>query len=501
MVERAEAEARRRDMAKAQLKVSKADAAWIHRAEVAEAEVIQLEHAAAAQSAKVRVEYTAEARVTVDGRQLRDGETVPLGPQAQLDLPGIGQLIVTSGEGHSAREITQALDKARQLRSAIFGEVGVATIAEARIAARRHEDASRAAELSDRLLAGLAPRGLDALRAEKADADLRAGEASREELPPRSELEAEVEDARQEELTARREAEAAARQLAEFREQSSAAQASSQAAQRDLDRAMAAAGAGDSREARQADLLRAHKSAESDRQEAEVAVADLQASAPDLQTLRADLDRARQAVASVNERRAQTSEQLASLSAEIRALAGAGVEECWDECRERLEQARLREARFARQAESLMRLQSALDAERCAARDAYFGPVRDELKPLLSILHGGADLTFDSQTLLPSALARGEVEEMVETLSGGTQEQLAILTRLAFARLFARQGRCMPIVLDDALVYSDDDRIIKMFTALTRVASEQQILVFSCRQLAFQDLGARVRGLHCSRLE
>ena len=58
-----------------------------------------------------------------------------------------------------------------------------------------------------------------------------------------------------------------------------------------------------------------------------------------------------------------------------------------------------------------------------------------------------------------------------------------------FARLFARQGRHMLIVLDDALVYSDDDRIIKMFTALTRVAQDQQIIVFSCRQLAFQDLG------------
>lgn len=47
----------------------------------------------------------------------------------------------------------------------------------------------------------------------------------------------------------------------------------------------------------------------------------------------------------------------------------------------------------------------------------------------------------------------------------------------------------MPIVLDDALVFSDDDGIIKMFTALTRVAKDQQIIVFSCRQLAFQQLG------------
>jgi hypothetical protein len=28
-----------------------------------------------------------------------------------------------------------------------------------------------------------------------------------------------------------------------------------------------------------------------------------------------------------------------------------------------------------------------------------------------------------------------------------------------------------------------------MFTALTRVARDQQIIVFSCRQMAFQDLG------------
>lgn len=50
-------------------------------------------------------------------------------------------------------------------------------------------------------------------------------------------------------------------------------------------------------------------------------------------------------------------------------------------------------------------------------------------------------------------------------------------------------GAHMRIILDDALVYSDDDRIIKMFTALRRVAQDQQIIVFSCRQLAFQDLG------------
>ena len=52
-----------------------------------------------------------------------------------------------------------------------------------------------------------------------------------------------------------------------------------------------------------------------------------------------------------------------------------------------------------------------------------------------------------------------------------------------------RQGKPMPIILDDALVYSDDTRITAMFTALHRVAADQQVIVFSCRQMAFAGLG------------
>jgi hypothetical protein len=49
-----------------------------------------------------------------------------------------------------------------------------------------------------------------------------------------------------------------------------------------------------------------------------------------------------------------------------------------------------------------------------------------------------------------------------------------------------------PVILDDALVYSEDDRIEKMFDALHRQSRDQQIIVFSCRQRAFAKLGGRV---------
>jgi hypothetical protein len=140
---------------------------------------------------------------------------------------------------------------------------------------------------------------------------------------------------------------------------------------------------------------------------------------------------------------------------------------------------------------ALMRLRTALDTARGAAREAYFQPVAQEMAPLLSLIHPGAELVLDDGTLLPSHLSRNGTPEGLDILSGGTREQIAVLTRLAFARLFARQGRAVPVILDDALVQTDDDRIEAMFTALHRTARDQQVIVLTCRQRAFAALGGQ----------
>ncbi len=151
--------------------------------------------------------------------------------------------------------------------------------------------------------------------------------------------------------------------------------------------------------------------------------------------------------------------------------------------------ARARVAGFEKEVAVLQRLTAALEASRSQARELYLRPVMNELRPLLGLLFDDVAITFDEKTLLPHKILRRGQEEDVERLSGGMREQLSVLTRLAFARLLARDGRPAPVILDDALVYSDDDRIEKMFDALHLQAREQQIIVFSCRQRAFQNLG------------
>ena len=66
-----------------------------------------------------------------------------------------------------------------------------------------------------------------------------------------------------------------------------------------------------------------------------------------------------------------------------------------------------------------------------------------------------------------------------------------MLVRLGYARLLADHGRPLPVILDDALVYSDDTRIARAFEALDLAARHHQVIALSCRTQVFQALGGR----------
>jgi uncharacterized protein YhaN len=57
--------------------------------------------------------------------------------------------------------------------------------------------------------------------------------------------------------------------------------------------------------------------------------------------------------------------------------------------------------------------------------------------------------------------------------------------------MICERGHETPIILDDALVFSDDDRIEQMFNALNRAGQMQQVIIFTCRTRTFATLGGR----------
>ena len=85
-----------------------------------------------------------------------------------------------------------------------------------------------------------------------------------------------------------------------------------------------------------------------------------------------------------------------------------------------------------------------------------------------------------------TGIRRDGTAEASGDLSRGTQEQLAVLTRLAFADLLLEKGAPVSLILDDPLVYSDDGRVEEMTDILTEAASRIQVILFTCRAKAFR---------------
>ncbi|MBX9463833.1 MAG: DNA-binding protein [Aquamicrobium sp.] len=486
----AEAEAAHKQIedGQAALRVAAVPADTVRELEGIETELAGLRAAEAARATTLRIDYEdgAKGQLTDGGAPLPGGTERPIHGTAQFDIEGIGTLTIRSTrEGEAA---DGKLAKAVERRRSLLEQLGAESLRDVR--ERQAAASAKAIELETarRHLALLAPQGV---------AELRAEIARLQDLPvPEDQTEANPEAARQahaaagEKLAAAR---LAAREARPVRDKAEAAvidaekALSSIAAERAV--AEAALGAEEGRADRAGELQRVCETAEAAFAEAKAAAETLRAGAPDIDTVEATLRRTASAVDATAKEAASLREQLADLNGSIRTRTDGAVEEIWRETAERRAAADTLVRRFEMEVAALTRLRRALEDARTAARDLYFEPVMNELRPLMGLLFDDVSVSFNDATLLPELLRRNGQDEPVDVLSGGMREQLAILTRLAFARLLARDGRPAPVILDDALVYSDDDRIEKMFDALHRQSRDQQIIVFSCRQRAFERLG------------
>ncbi|MFC7397957.1 AAA family ATPase [Chelatococcus sp. GCM10030263] len=444
--------------------------------------------AAARSSVVIAYENDAAAPVTMDGSPLTDGEERGFDGQARLSVPGIGTITLRSNR--PARRDGR-LEQAEEKRRTLLAAMEVADLAAARARqVRAQQMEAELRELRGRLSL-LAPEGLAKLREEVEARNATGAEALELKEDPaqvRSSL-AEAEERRKNARQALRETEPLREGAGEAFVAAEIALASLKA---DHAQVEAILGAHEERDERERILSKALDEFDRALAKAEAHADKLRAAAADLDSAEAALKRVRSVAEAAEIEVNSLRETIAGLNAEIRARSDEAVEEKWRETAEALSAATARVAAFDKEVAVSQRLAAALEAARSDARELYLKPVMAELRPLLRLLFDDVSITFDDKTLLPQTLLRNGQEEEVDRLSGGMREQLSVLTRLAFARLLARDGRPAPVILDDALVYSDDDRIEKMFDALHRQSRDQQIIVFSCRQRAFQKLGGNI---------
>lgn len=459
----------------------------------------------------IRLGPGAGERVRLDGAVVDADGSVVLHEAATVMVDGILTLTVTPSMS-SASGAVELAETERRL-SELLARAGVGSALEARESLARRDGLRREREAIAGRLGLLAPGGAGgedglALLHERVaqvtglvEAALR--EAGLAELPPPAALAAEAEalKAEADALKARKagaeaalgDARAAAQQHL-TRLCSLKAQAGDEAERLRLDLEAAPD------EARAGELDRLRRQMETTRETARRAAAAaalhrLQAPTQDeLKRREIKVERLVEAIENHDRRRADLEKEIFTLETGIAAAGGDGLEETHAGIVAEREAADAKAVRLSEDIEALRLLEREIEDTLAQSRERFLAPMKQHLAPFLADFFARADLRL-GEDFKPVSLVREALPEGFDVLSDGTREQIAVLVRLALGSMLAARGEPVPLILDDALVFSDDERMERMFDALSRAALAQQVIVLTCRARTFGPLGGHVLTL------
>jgi len=148
-------------------------------------------------------------------------------------------------------------------------------------------------------------------------------------------------------------------------------------------------------------------------------------------------------------------------------------------------------ARVGRRARAVQLLRAVILRHRDDSRLRYVEPFRAEIQRLGRIVFGDTfEVEIDSSLSICSRTLAGRTVPY-ESLSGGAKEQLGIIARLAGAALVAEEDS-VPVIIDDALGFTDSHRLARMGAVFDAVGSDAQVLVLTCSPRRYDS----VKGAH-----
>jgi hypothetical protein len=442
--------------------------------------------------------------VLVDGDVVQGSAQRTVAARTQVDIEGVGRIGIVPGGAELETRAAECRHREQALADALQ-RLGVASVPAAEERARLQAQRAAEAEAARSVLAALAPQGLAVLEAALATLKLQTAEATigsehAADLAQAGSL-LNPGEAAAAEVAARRALQAATEGLNAARLQLANTSAQRQAAEAEFNAARALVEA-PGRPERKAQAQTEWVQAQAQEAAAQQRLVDLQqqlaAVRPAL--LQQDVARLTASVQQLEAEQARRAEQITRLEVELETKGALGLEEAAAQQQRALEQARRRVAELQRRAAALDHLLGLLREKRALLARRLQAPLQKHLNHYLQILFPGAAIEV-GEDLAPGRLTRtGQASGATEgggfeDMSVGTREQLGIVARLAYADLLREAGKPTLLILDDALVHSDDERLGQMKRVLYDAATRHQILVFTCHPAAWRDLGVAARPL------
>ncbi|MCL5059734.1 MAG: AAA family ATPase [Candidatus Thermoplasmatota archaeon] len=456
---------------------------------------------------RLRFALAEGGRIEIGQESVTGSGDLLLTETTRVTLPGLGQLDITPG-GADLAELGRQEQALADSHAALLQRLGLDSLEAAEVRHQSHTQHQAEARTATATLKALAPKGIEALRAELTTHDTRFGEIEQAlaRLPVAPENAAElasVSQADAAEETARQSLDQINQQLNEARIAAGNAQTAHESAARELAAAQAVLDAPD----RAARLSAANQNLVDARAEQDSLAGRIEALArqvaeanPDI--LLQDVERFRASAGQLVRQHAERRDLLMRLEVELQTTGAQGLEERRAETARDQEQVRRRSDELQRRAQALDHLLKLLRDKRALLTRKLQAPLQKHLNRYLQLLFPHASLDID-ENLTPGPLTRpgsnGAETSLFEELSFGAREQMGVISRLAYADLLKEADRPTLIILDDALVHSDETRLAQMKRLLFDAATRHQILLFTCHPANWRDLGVGARSLETLR--
>jgi len=212
--------------------------------------------------------------------------------------------------------------------------------------------------------------------------------------------------------------------------------------------------------------------------------------------VRALLDTATGSLGTVETKRQQAQEENTEVLTRLQVFGEEGLHEQLQTTMTHLTHLTQENTAVTRRAQAAKLLYVIMKEERDNVRRAYVAPLKDKIDKLGRLIFDksfGVELTEDLS--VASRVIDGSIVPF-ESLSGGSKEQIAMISRLACAMIIAKDSGAS-LILDDVLGYTDPERLKLMGVILAKASKECQIIILTCTPDRYSNVGeATVVSLH-----
>lgn len=173
--------------------------------------------------------------------------------------------------------------------------------------------------------------------------------------------------------------------------------------------------------------------------------------------VRALADTAKGSLGTVETKRQQAQEENTEVLTRLRVFGEEGLHEQLQATKSHLTHMTRENVAITRRAQAAKLLFVTMREERDVVRHAYAAPLKDKIDKLGRLIFDKSfEVQLSDDLSVASRVINGSIVPF-DSLSGGTKEQISMISRLACAMLIAKDSGAS-LILDDVLGYTDPGR-------------------------------------------